>query len=65
MKDQLMKLSVKLQLLLEDESGQDLIEYGLLVALVAFSATVGMATLAGDINTAFGTIGTTLTGAVA
>jgi pilus assembly protein Flp/PilA len=60
MKDLLIKLSVKWELL-KDENGQDLIEYGLLVALVAFAATVGMSALASDINTAFTKIGTTLT----
>ena len=60
MKDKLLKLSVKLQILL-DEKGQDLIEYALVVALIAFAATAGMGTLAGDINTAFANIGTALT----
>jgi pilus assembly protein Flp/PilA len=59
MKDKLMKLSVKLQVLL-DEEGQDLIEYALVVALIAFAATAGMSTLATDINKAFAGIGTTL-----
>jgi len=60
MKDTLLKLSVKLQILL-DEKGQDLIEYALVVALIAFAATAGMSTLAGDINSAFGKIGSALT----
>lgn len=63
MKDLLIKMSVKLELLkdaLKQEDGQDLIEYGLLVALVAFAATAGMSALATDINTAFTNIGTTL-----
>lgn len=64
MKDQLMKLSVKLQLLLENEEGQDLIEYALVVALIAFAAVTGMGSLANSINNAFVAIGTTLSGAV-
>jgi pilus assembly protein Flp/PilA len=60
MKDKLLMLSVKLQLL-KDESGQDLIEYALVVALIAFAATAGMSTLASDINSAFGAIGNKLT----
>jgi EAL domain-containing protein (putative c-di-GMP-specific phosphodiesterase class I)/CheY-like chemotaxis protein/Flp pilus assembly pilin Flp len=40
--------------------GQDLVEYALVVALIAFAATTGMKSLAGKINTAFTTIGTTL-----
>jgi pilus assembly protein Flp/PilA len=63
MKDKLLLLSVKLQLL-KDESGQDLIEYALVVALIAFAATAGMSTLASDINSAFGQIGNKLTAAV-
>jgi pilus assembly protein Flp/PilA len=59
MKDQLLKLSVKLQVLL-DEDGQDLIEYALVVALIAFAATAGMNTLATDINQAFSNIGARL-----
>ncbi|MES2222301.1 MAG: Flp family type IVb pilin [Acidobacteriota bacterium] len=61
MKDLLIKLSVMVERL-KDEKGQDLIEYGLLVALVAFAATAGMGTLATDINQAFTNIGTTLVG---
>jgi pilus assembly protein Flp/PilA len=63
MKDQLWKLSIKIQSILNGEEGQDLIEYALVVALIAFAATVGMGTLASDINSAFSTIGTKLTAA--
>jgi pilus assembly protein Flp/PilA len=61
MKDRLLKLSVKMQTLLTNEEGQDLIEYALVVALIAFAATVGMSSLAKDINKAFSDIGTLLT----
>jgi len=44
----------------QDESGQDLIEYALVAALIAFGAVVAMGALANDINKAFSTIGTTL-----
>jgi pilus assembly protein Flp/PilA len=60
MKETMLKLSAKLQTLLLQEEGQDLIEYALVVALIAFAATVGMKALATDINTAFVNIGTTL-----
>ena len=43
-----------------DESGQGLVEYALILALVAFAAVVAMQTLAQDINNAFVGIGTTL-----
>ena len=59
MKDKLLKLSVMLQIL-KDESGQDLIEYALVVALIAFAATAGMGSLATAINTAFNHMGTKL-----
>lgn len=64
MKDQLWMLSIKIQNLLKREEGQDLIEYALVVALIAFAATAGMRTLAGGINTAFGTIATNLSTAM-
>lgn len=63
MKDLLIKLRVNWDLL-KDEKGQDLIEYALLVAFVAFAATVGMTALATDINAAFTTIGGDLTAAL-
>ena len=61
MKDRFLMLAIKMQNLMKDEEGQDLIEYALVVALIAFAATVGMKALATDINTAFTNIGTTLT----
>lgn len=57
----LLNLSSRIQTLMMREDGQDLVEYALVVALVAFAATAGMGTLAGSINTAFGAIGTKLT----
>lgn len=44
----------------KDESGQDLIEYALVVALIALAATAGMGTVANAINTAFTKIGSKL-----
>jgi pilus assembly protein Flp/PilA len=61
---ELWKFYAKLQNLIVAEEGQDLIEYALVVALIAFGATAGMSTLAQDINNAFIGIGTTLTNAV-
>ena len=43
-----------------DEAGQGLVEYALILALVAFAAVVSMQTLAQDINNAFVGIGTAL-----
>ena len=64
MKDKLLMLSIKLRTLLSDEEGQDLIEYALVVALIAFGAVTAMTTLSSDINSAFSTIGTRLTSAM-
>ena len=50
MKETMLKLSAKIQTLMLQEEGQDLIEYALVVALIAFAATAGMKTLADDIN---------------
>ena len=64
MKDRFLMLSIKMRNLLSREEGQDLIEYALVVALIAFAATVGMTTLAQAINNTFIGIGTSLTNAV-
>jgi pilus assembly protein Flp/PilA len=53
-----------LRRLWQEEEGQDLVEYGLLVALVALAATAGMSSLATAINTAFSTLGSKLTSSV-
>jgi Flp pilus assembly pilin Flp len=42
----------------KDESGQGLVEYVLLVALIALAAVFGMQTLANKINSAFTQVGT-------
>ena len=44
--------------LLLNNQGQDLIEYALVVALIAFAAAAGMSSVAGKINDAFTNIGT-------
>ncbi len=60
MKEQLWMLSIKIQNILRSEEGQDLIEYALVVALIAFAATAGMSTVANNINVAFSNIGNKL-----
>jgi pilus assembly protein Flp/PilA len=60
MRESVLRLQTKIRILLND-NGQDLIEYALVVALIAFAATVGMSTIAQDINQAFTNIGTKLT----
>ncbi len=49
--------------LLRDESGQDLIEYALVAALIALGAITAMKGLATGISTAFSTISSDLTAA--
>jgi len=56
-------MKAELKRLWAEESGQDLIEYALLVALVALAAAVGMNALATAINTEFSKLGTSLTSA--
>jgi pilus assembly protein Flp/PilA len=63
MKDKMWKLSIQIQNILKGEEGQDLIEYALVVALIAFAATAAMGTLASDINAAFIGLGNNLTAA--
>jgi pilus assembly protein Flp/PilA len=43
------------------EEGQDLVEYALVVALIAFGAITGMGYLATGLNNAFSQISSTLT----
>jgi pilus assembly protein Flp/PilA len=50
--------------LIKDESGQDLIEYALVAALIALGSVAAMNSLAGSVSTALGTVGTTLTTSV-
>jgi pilus assembly protein Flp/PilA len=47
-----------------DESGQDLIEYALVAAIIGLGAVTTMTTLATDIASVFTSVGTKLTSAV-
>jgi pilus assembly protein Flp/PilA len=60
MNTMLLKLYVKFQDLASREEGQDLVEYALVVALIAFGATAGMKALATGLNNAFQGISQTL-----
>jgi pilus assembly protein Flp/PilA len=60
MKDKFLMLSVRFQTMFWSEEGQDLIEYALVVALIALGATAGMNTLATAINKAFQGIASTV-----
>jgi pilus assembly protein Flp/PilA len=54
-------IAYKLAGLVNDESGQDLIEYALIAAIIALGAITTMGTLATSISNAFTKVGTTLT----
>ena len=65
MRNDILKFYVRMRNLKDafigDESGQDLVEYALVLALIALAATVSMKTLATNIGTAFTSVGTKLT----
>jgi pilus assembly protein Flp/PilA len=65
MNDLMLKMYIKMQDLMNREEGQDLVEYALVVALVAFGAVAGMKTLSTEINSAFNTISSDLNSAMA
>lgn len=48
-----------------DESGQDLIEYALVAALVGLGAVAAMRTLSNNIGKTFNSVGNSLTNAIA
>jgi len=59
MKNLINKLTLAIHAIKNDE-GQDLVEYALLIALIAFAATAGIGSLATSINGAFSQIATKL-----
>jgi pilus assembly protein Flp/PilA len=64
MKDLTLKLFIRMQTLkdlLKDESGQDMVEYAIVMGLIALGATVSMKALATTIGDGFTNVGTKLT----
>jgi pilus assembly protein Flp/PilA len=55
-----LKMYVKAQDLMNREEGQDLVEYALLITLVALAAVAGVNKVASAINTVFSNISATL-----
>jgi len=49
----------------KDEAGQGLVEYVLIIALIAFGAVVAMSSLSVTLNSAFTAIGSKVTSALA
>jgi pilus assembly protein Flp/PilA len=60
MNEMMLKMYVKLQTLIAREEGQDLVEYALVVALIAFGAVAAMKGLSTEINLAFNVISSDL-----
>jgi pilus assembly protein Flp/PilA len=60
MNDTFLRLYLKLHDLSTREEGQDLVEYALVVALIAFGATAGMKALATGLNSGFSNISSRL-----
>jgi pilus assembly protein Flp/PilA len=58
---QLSRMYFFVRSLIDREEGQDLVEYALVVALIAFGAITGMGYLATGLNNAFSTVASTLT----
>jgi Flp pilus assembly pilin Flp len=58
---QFLKLYTKFRVLIDSEEGQDLIEYGLLVMLIALAAISGEGKVATAVNTIFSKIGISVT----
>ena len=56
----LLKLLIHFQDFASREDGQDLVEYAMLVSLVAFGGTAGMRALATGLNSSFKGISSTL-----
>jgi pilus assembly protein Flp/PilA len=54
----------RMRALLRNDSGQDLLEYALLVALISLAAVVAIGTTGDGVNTIFGQITTELGAAV-
>jgi pilus assembly protein Flp/PilA len=59
-----LKLMMYFQDLMSREEGQDLVEYALVVALIALGATASMQSLASVISSSFASISTTFAGAL-
>jgi pilus assembly protein Flp/PilA len=60
MNDLMIKMYITLKSVMAREEGQDLVEYALVVALIAFGAVAGMSFLSAQINIAFSNIAATL-----
>jgi pilus assembly protein Flp/PilA len=60
MNNLLLNLSVKFQGLRNEEEGQDLVEYALLVCLIALACVTGVSSVASAVTTVFSNISASL-----
>jgi Flp pilus assembly pilin Flp len=60
----MLKLYVKFQNALQDERGQDMVEYALMLSLIAAGTITAVGTIAAAITTAYTTLTTNLSGAL-
>jgi len=60
MHDQFLRLQVKFWELIHGEEGQDLIEYGLIITLIALAAISGVQKFASAVATLFSNINTSI-----
>ena len=63
MNNALPSLFIKLHNLLSNEEGQDLVEYGLIVALLSLAAVASLQTMSSSIASIFASISATLSAA--
>lgn len=64
MGEDLLALYCRMRDWLWQDDGQDLIEYAMVVGLIAFAAVGGMGSVATAVNNAFGVVGNTLTASI-
>jgi pilus assembly protein Flp/PilA len=58
----LVNLMNRLQSFVRDEQGQDLVEYAMLVALIALICVAGVAAAGSSVNTVFGNVSSKILG---
>ena len=64
MRRELLQFIRKFRSLIKEETGQDLVEYSLVIALIALAATIGMKGLASGITPAFDSVSGALATAI-
>ena len=60
MAEMILKARMKFQDLMDREEGQDLVEYALLVSLIALACISGVKHVASAVNTVFGNVSSSL-----